>query len=83
MLMSAVYIFGVVFTLDWVWTRYIITVAQKNPTASAFWSAGTIMLSGAAAVEYVKEPWLLAPAAAGAWLATWIAVTRERNREPD
>ena len=37
--------------------------------------------SGAAAVEYVKEPLLLIPAGAGAFLATWMAVTRERNRE--
>lgn len=80
MFLTAVYIFGVVFALDWVWTRYIITVANKNPLESAFWSAGTIMLSGAAAVEYVKEPLLLIPAGAGAWLATWMAVTRERNR---
>jgi hypothetical protein len=81
MVLSAIYIFAVVFTLDWVWTQYIMRVAEKAPVSSAFWSMGTIMLSGAAAVEYVREPWLLVPAGAGAWLATWAAVTRERNRE--
>jgi len=79
--LTSIYIFGVVFALDWVWTQYIIKVAEKRPTESAFWSMGTIMLSGAAAVEYVKEPLLLIPAGAGAFLATWMAVTRERNRE--
>lgn len=72
--------FAVVFALDWVWTRYISTVAEKRPVQSAFWSCGTILLSGVAAVEYVREPWLLVPAAAGAWLATWIAVSREKCR---
>lgn len=79
--LTSIYIFGVVFALDWVWTQYIITVAEKNPMQSAFWSCGTILLSGAAAVEYVREPLLLIPAGAGAFLATWMAVTRERNRE--
>lgn len=80
-LLTSIYIFGVVFALDWVWTRYIMSVADRMPVQSAFWSAGTILLSGAAAVEYVKEPMLLIPAGLGAWLATWMAVTRERNRE--
>jgi hypothetical protein len=79
--LKSIFIFGVVFALDWVWTMYITTVARKQPWDSACWSAGTILLSGAAAVEYVKEPMLLIPAAVGAWLATWLAVTRERNRD--
>lgn len=81
MFLTSIYIFGVVFTLDWVWTKYIMSVASKEPIQSAFWSAGTILLSGAAAVEYVKEPLLLIPAGFGAWLATWMVVTRERNRD--
>lgn len=80
MLLKSIYMFGMVFALDWVWARYILTIAQGRPGESAFWAAGTILLSGAAAVEYVKEPWLLAPAAAGAACATYLAVVRERNR---
>jgi hypothetical protein len=80
MFLTGIYMFGVVFALDWVWTRYIITVSNKRPVESALWSCGTILLSGAAAVEYVREPLLLIPAGAGAFVATWLAVTRERNR---
>jgi hypothetical protein len=81
MFLKAVFVFGVCFALDFIWTRYISTVAAKQPAQAAFWSAGTIVLSGVAAVEYVQAPWLLIPAGIGAYLATWIAVSRERNRD--
>lgn len=75
------FVFSVVFALDFIWTRYISAIAAKQPTASAIWSAGVILLSGVAAVEYVANPWLLLPAGLGAFTATWIAVHRERNRD--
>lgn len=83
---TGIFVFGMVFALDFVWTRYISTVAERNPLQSAFWSVGTVLLGGAAAIEYVRNPWMLVPAGIGAFAATWIAVTREKNRhatEPD
>jgi hypothetical protein len=83
LVLKAVFVFGVVFALDFIWTRYIASVAAKQPMQSALWSTGTILLSGVAAVEYVANPWLLLPAGLGAFAATWIAVKREANREPE
>lgn len=72
--MKALLVFGLVFALDFVWTVYIAAVADKKPLKSAFWSTGTILLGGLAAVEYVKDPWMLIPAGLGAFAATYIAV---------
>ena len=77
---NAVFVFSMVFALDFVWTRYIATVAQRKPLPAAFWAIGTILLGGAAAIEYVRNPWMLVPAGAGAFAATWIAVTYERKK---
>ena len=81
LILKAVFMFGVIFALDFIWAHYIASVAAKRPMQSAVWSTGTILLSGVAAVEYVHQPWLLIPAGLGAFIATWIAVTRERNRD--
>lgn len=77
---TTVFVFATVFALDFVWTRYIASVAERQPLQSAFWSVATILLGGVAAIEYVRNPWMLIPAGLGAFAATWIAVTRERNR---
>lgn len=78
--LDVVLVFSAVFALDFVWCQYIASVAARRPVESAVWSVGTIVLSGAAAVKYVANPWLLIPAGLAAFAATWIAVTRDRNR---
>lgn len=73
-MLSWVGVFLAVFFLDFVWAKYTQAINAKHPGWSATFAAGIICLSGSAAVGYTSDPWLLLPAAGGAFTGTYAAV---------
>jgi hypothetical protein len=56
-----------VFALDVVWARYTLALTNDRPVRAGKYAALVIALSGFAAINYVNDPWMLFPAAAGAF----------------
>lgn len=73
---EAFIIFLVNAMLDIVWARYTITIGQRRAIASANWAVAIILIGGVSILIYTHDPFLLFPAAAGAWVGTWITVER-------
>jgi hypothetical protein len=73
-MIQAVGVFAALFALDFVWAKYTFAMTEKRPILSGAYASGLIVLSGAAAVGYTQNPWLLIPAALGAFCGTWVAV---------
>jgi hypothetical protein len=72
-------VFLAMFCTDIAWGRYVQKVRDKRGLAAAAWAV-LLFLSGAyAVVSYVSDPWLLIPAAAGAFCGTLVAVRRDRT----
>lgn len=67
-------VFAGVFLLDFVWARYNIATAEKRVLLSATYAAAVYLLSGAATILFVTDPWMLAPGAAGGAVGTAASV---------
>jgi hypothetical protein len=67
-------VFAAIFLLDFVYARYNLATAQKRMWASAHYAAIIILLGGFGAVSYTQDPFLLIPAAGGAWCGTFMSV---------
>ena len=63
--------FGMV-ALDFVWARYTITLIKKHHAVSGTYAAIIMLLNGVVVVTYVSNPWMILPAAAGAFVGTFI-----------
>lgn len=59
---------------DYIWARYISTVANADSIVAANWSFLTIALGALVVVSYVDDRRLIIPAAIGAWIGTYLAV---------
>lgn len=68
-------------TLDIVYARYTISVQHRHPIIAAHWAAAIILIGGISIISYTHDPVLIFPAAAGAWLGTWVAVGRSKDNE--
>jgi hypothetical protein len=62
---------------DYGWARYIHHVSRASPWQASNWSALLTLLSLTVVYKVSGDPWLLAPAVAGAWLGTWLGTGRE------
>jgi len=62
------------FVLDLIWAVYTKHIIGKSPWLASFWSSIIILLNGTITVAYVGRPWLLIPAALGAFIGTFVAV---------
>lgn len=71
-------VFGSTVLCDVAWTKYMLAVADKRPTASGLWSAGIVLFGAFNIVTYVHNHWALIPAALGAFLGTWLTVRRAK-----
>lgn len=67
-------VFLALFALDFVWAKYTFALSSRRHWQAASYASVIIFLSGGAAVGYVSNPWLLAPAMAGAFAGTFVAV---------
>jgi hypothetical protein len=63
--------FGMV-ALDFVWARYTISLVKQHATVSGTYAAIIMILNGTVVLTYVHSPWMILPAAAGAFIGTFI-----------
>jgi hypothetical protein len=63
---------GAVGLSDWVWTRYISSVSSHSSIGAANWSVVVIVLGAYVVVSYVNDKRLIAAAALGAWIGTYL-----------
>lgn len=72
--MTWLIVFAAVFALDYAYAIYTRAVTAKRAFASGIYASVIILLTGAAAIGYTADPWLLIPAMAGAFSGTVLAV---------
>jgi hypothetical protein len=69
---------GVVFVAvvisDFVWAKYMAAVSAGAAVAAANWAVLVIALGAYLVVSYVEDKRMVAPAAIGAWLGTYLAI---------
>ena len=58
--------------VDFAFARYTYAMAHKRPFEGASYAAALLVIQGAIVLVYVQDPWMLIPAAAGAFLGTYI-----------
>lgn len=79
--MSYIYVFLILFILDLAWSFYLNNVKQGNPTSSASWAAFLYLLGASATISWVNNPWMLVPAAVGAFAGTYVGVWWNKRKE--
>lgn len=67
-------VFAGAFVLDFVWARYNIATAQQRVLASGVFAALIYLCNNSIVIGIVSNPWLLMPAAAGAFFGTVASV---------
>lgn len=67
-------IFAVNVALDVVWAKYTIAVGARRPVVSSFWAFNIIVVGGVSTLMIVDNPYLLIPAAVGAYVGTYFTV---------
>lgn len=76
--MKHVLVFLALVLVDFCWSRYMLANAERRMLPASAWSAAIIVLGAFATVEYVKDPTLIATAAAGAFVGTWLSLRHAR-----
>ncbi len=71
---GALIAFSGMFALDFVFARYTLSVMSQRPVAASSYAAGCLLLQGAVILSYVNEPIMLIPAAAGAFIGTYVGM---------
>lgn len=59
---------------DFIWAKWMASVAGNEALHGALWSTGTILLGGFVTISYVHDRRLLVPAAVGGFIGTYIAM---------
>lgn len=81
LMIEALKVFALLAVLDFVWTRCIWSVNSGGAVVAAAWSTAFYVLSTLVVLDVVKQPWLILPAAAGAFVGTWATVWWKRRTE--
>ena len=71
---EALFVFAVMFCLDFVWARYVQACQDKRAIPAASLGAMLVLLNGVVTISYVADPWMLIPIVAGAFAGTWTGV---------
>lgn len=71
--------FVALFITDLCWAVYIEQVKRGNALNSALWSVFLFLTGASAVISYTTDPWLLIPAAAGAFAGTFAGVVKNRR----
>jgi hypothetical protein len=74
-------IFFAMTALDFVYARYTLAVARKAKLVASNYSILIILITGFSVIEYTKDPMLLIPAAAGAWVGTYLGMRLHEKRK--
>lgn len=87
---SGLLVFALLFCLDFGYAFYTAAVTRDHVWSAAVTAAFIYLLTGVATLSYVHEPWLLAPAMAGAftgtitamrWRQVWTAIESRISRK--
>lgn len=73
-MVKALGVFALLFVLDFVWAAYTRATVDRRPVAASHLALLIYLLGGLATLGWMNDPWLLAPACAGAWLGTYASV---------
>ncbi len=65
---------------DICWTKYMLGVSEKAPFKAAFWSAMIIAIGGFMVISYTQNHLLVVAAMLGAFIGTFLAVYREKQK---
>ena len=71
-------VFVVVAISDWFWARWSSACSKGSPHVASAYSVAIILCSAFAVIEYTNDHWMLIPAALGAYVGTFVAVSRRR-----
>lgn len=63
---------------DYLYASWSAAVTSKLASPAAAYSAGIILCAAFTITEYVSDPWLVIPAAAGGALGTYLSVRRTK-----
>jgi hypothetical protein len=74
LLLKGVVVFAATIVSDFVWAKYMASVAGGTPLVAANWSVLIIAIGAYLVVSYVDDKRLIVPACMGAWLGTYLAV---------
>lgn len=74
--MEIIKVFLLMFVLDIVWSKCIWSVSGDSPGRAAAWASAFYVISTLVVLDVVKQPWMMIPAAAGAWTGTYFIVWR-------
>lgn len=69
-------VFTIAAMLDFVWAIYTRHIVARNAGLAAFWAMIVAALIGVNTISYTENNWLLVPAAAGAFVGTYLATRR-------
>lgn len=73
-MLESIKLFCLLFLMDVIWTRLTQATVARAPGVAAAWSTSLYLLSTYAVYSVIHDLWLLVPAAAGAYLGTYVAV---------
>ncbi len=59
---------------DFIWAKYVLSIAEQRGLVAAGWSIMVIVLGAYVVVSYVDDKRLILPAALGAALGTYLGV---------
>ncbi len=62
------------FALDVVFARYALAVTARRPWWASSYAAVCLLLGGSVVVTYANDPIMLIPAAAGAFVGTYVGM---------
>ena len=66
---------------DFFWTLYVTHIAKINMWRAAFYSSCIILIEGSIVVGYVSDSRLVIPAAAGAFIGTFIPLWKKSKNK--
>lgn len=71
---QAVAVFAATIVSDFVWAKYMASVARGDALSASSWAVGVIILGAFLVLSYVHDKRLVIPAATGAFIGTYLAV---------
>ena len=71
---KVVSVIGAMAVGDFVWAKYISSIATIQPIVAANWSVLVVFLGAYVVVSYVEDRRMIIPAAIGAWIGTYYGI---------
>lgn len=76
MIVNAISAFILTAVVDILWAKYIKAVSETRPVMAGFFALVLYILGGTVTLMFVAEPFMIIPAACGAFLGTYLGVKK-------